>query len=100
VQKAGVSRSTVLRRLKDPKFRARLKELRSDMVQRGADMMLTATSEAVKTLLELLKNGGPPATRLGAARAVLEIGLKMRESADHEERLVALEQQMAENSQL
>jgi len=31
----------------------------------------------------------------GAARAVLEIGMKVREMADLEERLAALEQRMA-----
>jgi hypothetical protein len=32
--------------------------------------------------------------RLGAARAVLEIGMKVRETAELEERLAALEQQL------
>jgi hypothetical protein len=35
--------------------------------------------------------------RLGAARAVLEIGMKVRESADLEERLAALEKAAAED---
>jgi hypothetical protein len=34
--------------------------------------------------------------RLGAARAVLEMGMKVRESADLEERLAALEKAAAE----
>ena len=34
--------------------------------------------------------------RLGAARAVLEIGVKLREVADLEQRLVAVEQLLAE----
>jgi hypothetical protein len=54
-----------------------------------------ATGEAVRTLLELLKPVMPAAVRLGAARAVLEIGMKVREVADLEERLAALEQRMA-----
>jgi hypothetical protein len=96
-QKAGVSKATVRRRVQEPSFRDRLKELRSEMVQRAAGMMLAATGEAVKTLLELLKNGGPPPTRLGAARSILEIGIKMRESADFAERLAALEEQVQAN---
>ena len=40
---------------------------------------------------DLVKEGTPPAVRLGAARAVLEIGLKVREAADVEQRLAALE---------
>jgi hypothetical protein len=98
--KAGVSRSTVLRRVKAPKFSARLKELRSDMVQRTASMLTAAAGEAVKNLLELQKNTVPAATRLGASQAILEIGIKMREVADFEERLAAFEVQAEMNKRL
>ena len=37
----------------------------------------------------------PAAVRLGAARSVLEIGMKVRETAELEERLAALEEQVA-----
>jgi len=94
-QKVGVSRATVNRRLQDPAFRSRLQEIRSDMVKRTAGMLTAAAGEAVKTLLELQKNTVSPATRLGAARSILEIGIKVRESADLEARLAALEEQMA-----
>ena len=40
------------------------------------------------------KPGTPPATRLGAARAVLEIGLKIREIVELETRIAALEEQL------
>jgi hypothetical protein len=49
----------------------------------------------VQTLLELQKSSAPPATRLGAAKAVLEIGMKVRETAELEQRLTALEEQVA-----
>ncbi len=98
-QKVGVGRATVLRRLKEPEFCARLQQVRSDMVTRTAGMLTAAAGEAVKTLLELQKNTVSPATRLGAARSILEIGIKVRESADLEARLAALEEQMAIGSQ-
>jgi hypothetical protein len=41
----------------------------------------------------------PHATRLGAARSILEIGMKMREVADLDERLKALEERMAKEGQ-
>jgi hypothetical protein len=94
-QKAGVSRGTANRRLNDPDFRQRLQEVRSEMVQRTAGMLTAAAGEAVKTLLDLQKNTVPHASRLGAARSVLEIGIKMRESADLEARLAAVEAQLA-----
>jgi hypothetical protein len=94
-QKAGVSKPTVQRRLQDPAFRARLQEASADMVKRTARTLTAASTEAIKTLLELQKAAVPHATRLGAAKAILEIGFKAREFADLEERLTALEQQAA-----
>jgi HEAT repeat protein len=89
---------TVYRRLKDPDFRFRLQELRADMFQRTAATLTAAGSEAVRTLLELLKSANPPATRLGAARSVLEMGMKAREFAELEDRLAALEGQAELNA--
>jgi hypothetical protein len=96
-QKVGVSKRTVIRRMQEPEFRARLQEFCSDMVKRFARTLTAASGEAIKTLLALLQPTNSPATRLGAARTILELGIKLREGADLEERLVALEQQMAAN---
>jgi hypothetical protein len=92
--KAGVSPATVYRRLQEPGFLERLRDVRADMVQRAAGMLTAAAGEAVKTLLALQKDTVPPATRLGAARAILELGLKVRETAELEQRIVALEEQL------
>jgi hypothetical protein len=46
----------------------------------------------------LQQSSTPYPTRLGAARAILEIGVKLGEVADLEDRLAALEQQMAAQS--
>lgn len=91
---AGVSEATAYRRLRDPKFKKRLDELRGDLVQRTAGMLTAAGGEGVKTLLALLKEATPAAVRLGAARAVLELGVKLREAAELEERIAALEAQL------
>jgi hypothetical protein len=90
---------TVYRRLADPDFQRRLRSLRADMVQRTAGALTAAASEAVRTLLELQKPAWPAAVRLGAARTVLDSGIKLREVADLEERLAALEQQVAARHQ-
>lgn len=82
------------RRLADPAFRQRLQALRADMVSRTAGTVTTAATEAVRTLLEPLKNTASALVRLGAARAVLEIGMKVREMADLEPRSWELEQLM------
>jgi hypothetical protein len=91
--KAGVSPATVYRRLKDPEFQRELHQLRSEMVQRMAGMLAAAGGEAVKSLLALLKETGPAAVRLGAARSVIELAVKLREVAELEPRIAALEGQ-------
>jgi hypothetical protein len=93
--KAGVSRTTVQRRLQNPAFCQRLRELGADMVKRSAAALTAASVEAIKTLHGLQASSIPHAVRLGAARSILEFSIKLREVADTEERLAALEAQMA-----
>ncbi|HET6576246.1 MAG TPA: hypothetical protein VFG68_21775 [Fimbriiglobus sp.] len=93
-----LSERTVYRRLGDDGFRKRLAGVRADMVQRAAGMLSAAGMESVRTLLELQKPGVAAPVRLGAARAVLEIGMKLREVVDLEARLAALEEQLARSN--
>lgn len=93
-RQAGIGETTVYRRMRDPAFKTRLREVQADILQRTAGALTAAATESVRTLLELQKPGTPPATRLGAARAVLEIGLKIREIVELESRIVALEEQL------
>jgi AcrR family transcriptional regulator len=97
-RQAGISPATVYRRLADAAFRQRLQTLRGDMVSRTSGTLTAAAGEAVRTLLELLKNPTSSSVRLGAAKAVLEIGMKLREVAELEARLTVLEQHMGENA--
>jgi hypothetical protein len=85
------SNRTVYRRLGDPKFCARVREMRAEMVGRAAGLL--SAGEAVRTLLSLQKESVAPAVRLGAARAVLELGIKVREMVELETRIAALEEQ-------
>ena len=91
---AGISARTVHRRLKDSDFHQRLLALRLDMVQRAVGMLTASAMEAVKTLITLQETSVSPAVRLGAARTVLEFGIKMRETAELAERIAALEAQV------
>jgi hypothetical protein len=92
---AGVSAATAYRRLKEPDFQEELRKTKADMVTRTAAMLNAAAGEAVKTLLALQKETTPAAARLGAARAVLELGIRLRESAELYERIGALERLLA-----
>jgi hypothetical protein len=95
-RQAGVSARTVFRRLADPGFKAQLQKLQADMVHRSMGTLVAMYGEAARGLLELIKSTAPPAVRLGAIRTVLEFGLRLREQADLEERLAALEKLQAE----
>lgn len=89
--KAGVSRSTVDRRLAEADFRAKIHSLRLDMIQRATAMLTAASMEAVKTLLDLQGKAVPGSTRLGAARTVLELGSRLRTETELMSRLEAAE---------
>src|SRR5712692_4234146 len=94
-QKAGLSQATVYRRLRDPEFKERIQDVQSDMVKRASGTLTAAGMEAIKTLLALLQSSSTPAgVRLGAARAVLELGGKLRDNVEYEERLLALEKRL------
>ncbi len=93
--KAGVGQTTVVRRLSEPVFAKKLQDMKSGMVRRTAAILTAAASEAVKTLLELQSPNSPAAVRLNAARAIIELGAKLRETAELQDRISALEQQLA-----
>jgi hypothetical protein len=93
-RKAGVSERTAYRRLDDPAFMQQLQQARIDMVQRTASMLTGAGVAAVKTLVDLQHDAAvPAAVRRGAARDVLELAIKYRETAELEQRVVALEEE-------
>jgi hypothetical protein len=93
-RQAGVSESTVRRRVKDPEFQRKLQTLRAEMVQRTSGALTAAGTESVRTLLDLQKPTAPPAVRLGAAKATLELGMKVRETTELEQRLATLEERL------
>jgi hypothetical protein len=81
--------------MKDPEFQGLLYAARQEMIQRTANMLTAASLESVKTLLRLQGDGVPHAVQLGAAKAIVELGAKLRESAELFARVAALEQQLA-----
>lgn len=93
-RKAGVSERTAYRRLEDAEFKRHLTRLRHSMVERSAAMLTAAGMESAKTLLSLQNASIPASVRLGAARAVLEFGTKLREAYELEERIVRLEERL------
>jgi len=92
---AGISARTAHRRLKEEGFQKRLRDMRAEMVQRTAGMLTGSGMEASKTLVSLLDPTNPPTARHGAARTILEFGLKLRENEELVERVAALEARVA-----
>jgi DNA-binding phage protein len=90
-QQAGVSERTAYRRLQQPEFQKRIDAVQDDMIQRAAAVLTTAAQEGIHSLVALQDPSTPPAVRRGAARDILEMGLRLREAANLEKRLLALE---------
>jgi hypothetical protein len=93
-QRAGVSLRTVYRRLADPAFRGQVDGVRTEMVRRTAGMLTAAGVGSLKTFTTLLESATSESVRLGAARAIIELGCKVRESAELSDRLATLEARM------
>jgi hypothetical protein len=87
---AGIGERTATRRWADPDFRRRVAELRADMVSRATGRMGDGMAEAADVLRALLK-ADSQSVRLGACRAMLELGVKLRDSVELEQRIAALE---------
>jgi hypothetical protein len=93
-RKAGLSERTVYRRLADPDFQSRLRHERAELARRAAGLLTAASLESVRTLVELQGTALPPAARLGAARAVIGLGMKLREEVDLVDRVAELERRL------
>ena len=87
---AGVGVATARRRLREPEFRRRVDEARADMIRQAVAQLSAASTDAVATLRGLL-GAESESVRLGAARSILEVGVKLREAQDLAERIAALE---------
>jgi hypothetical protein len=90
-QQAGVSERTAARRMADADFRRQINELRADMVDRTLGKLADSMTSAADKLRELL-DADAEQVRLGAARTLLEVGTKLRETVELERRISELEQ--------
>ena len=95
---AGVSERTVYRRMEADTFRRQLVEARADLIGRAVGVLARVSTAAAATLAGLLK-AESESVRLGAARSILELAVKLRESEELEQRIAALEEQTAATPQ-
>jgi HEAT repeat protein len=87
---ANVSERTAARRWAQPAFRRRVAELQHDMVGRCLGRMAEGMPAAADTLRQLL-TAKSESVRLGAARAMLELGIRVQDTVELSERIAALE---------
>lgn len=92
--RANVGVTTVYRRFKDEAFRQQVRDVRSRILSRSVGRLSDATVAAVTTLRLLLTAEGDQ-VKLGAARAILDQVVRLREHTDLEERIAALESSAA-----
>jgi hypothetical protein len=88
----GYSRSTVSRRMRDAAFRDQLDALRRDVIARAADLLAAQTVASVDTLARLRDNTALSAgIRARAARDLLDLALRYRDSSELAARVAAIE---------
>ena len=94
---AGCSARTVSRRMADPDFRKRVQDARTEMLDSTLGRLLSATTDAVLTLHTLAKptnNNAPDKVKIAAARAVIDLYVRIKDVADLETRLSAIEEKL------
>jgi hypothetical protein len=90
-QLAKISSTTGWRYLRDPDVLARLRETVHGSLEQSKVLLQTGLAEAVESLRRLLSSKNEP-VQVAAARALLELGLKVIEIDDIQIRLDRLEQ--------
>ena len=94
-RQAGVGEATVRRWRKNPAFAKAVEDARSELISNTVGRLSDSATAAVAVLKRLLSEDTPPSVRLGAARAILEMASRYRESEELERRLTVLEEAVA-----
>ncbi len=91
----GIGEATLWRWLQNPGFDEAYRRARQQAVDQAIAQLQQATGLAVATLQEVQRDTDAPASsRVTAAKTVLEMALKLRESEELEARLSALEEKL------
>ena len=93
--KVGVGERTLHTWLHEPAFAAAYRAARREAVSQAVARLQQVSTHAVTVLVNVMANTStPPATRVAAAKTVLEMAIKAVELEDLAARLDALEQRM------
>jgi hypothetical protein len=88
--RAGVSERTAYRRLLDPQFQQLIAQARDKLIDDALGQLADASVTAVQTLRALC-TAESETVRLGAARSLLELTMRLREHVDFGARVASLE---------
>jgi hypothetical protein len=96
-RQAGVSGRTLRRWLDRPDFQAKVRQAETEAIGQAARLLACRSANAVEVLHEIQNDPTvPPAARVRAAMAILELVMRLREVALIEARLEALERALLE----
>jgi phage terminase small subunit len=91
-EQAGVAPRTAWSYLKQPAFKAALRERRCELLQQTTNCLVSGATEATTALRAVVTNSmEPAAARVAAARALLEHVWRAHEVGDLADRLAQLE---------
>jgi putative ubiquitin-RnfH superfamily antitoxin RatB of RatAB toxin-antitoxin module len=96
-EQGGLDQQTVHRRLADAGFRRAVSEARDRMFDSVRGQLAGLTGKATETLARLMESD-KPSEALGAAKAVLELGPRLRKATELEERLCRSEDEADERN--
>jgi hypothetical protein len=89
-----VTDRTVRRKLADPEFRTLVARLRGELMTRALGRLADNMTRAADAIVGLLESDDAR-LRLRTARALLSLGLRLRDSVDLNERIHGLEDELA-----
>lgn len=93
----GITRQAIYNRLQQPAFRQRLQNERQGKFQIANSKLTDKMGEAVETLSSIMNDTGVSAgVRIKSAQILLDICLRTTEQMDILERIVAIEESLAE----
>jgi hypothetical protein len=91
-QKTGIGETTLWRWMKNDEFRTAYREAKRRLVDSAINRLSAASSGAVDTLVDVMKDKDSPAnSRVSAAKSILETSIKVIEIESLEDRMTVLE---------
>ena len=91
----GVGEKTLFRWLQLDEFKRAYKAARRQVIDQTVAQIQSSMSEAVQTLLDVMSDSAaPPSAKVSAARALLDLGFKVIQIEDLENRIEKIERNL------